>query len=171
MGLLAKKNLKGLDITLGMLKTFGCGQQCESKGCLFEMGEFSLEFLKFRAFLRDNGFVRAVEKMQPMYKLNSCTMDAPNAYAIDPDGYMYKCISYVGRPELSIGSINDQFDEEAHKSFSPFDSQECEKCVYLPVCKGACLHYTRHHLDNPQCDVWKYITEEYILQEYFAGGE
>lgn len=162
----SQRGITGLDVTLGMLKAFGCGQQCDSCGKLFSMEDFSNEFLKFREFLKQEGFVNAYEKMQPKYKINSCTLDAPDSFVIDPEGYMYKCISYVGRKDLSIGNINESYDEKAHDNSSPFESEVCTECVYLPICKGACLHYTSNNPDNPQCDVWKYITEKLIKIDY-----
>ncbi len=162
----SQEEITNLDFTLGMLKTFGCGQQCKSCGTLFTMKEFANEFLSFREYLRKKGFERSCEKMQPVYKINTCSLDSPNSYVIDPSGFIYKCISYVGRKELSIGNINDLFDRNAHNKYSPFMSKKCSECIYLPICKGACLHYTCMNPDSPQCDVWKYIVDSFILNDY-----
>lgn len=157
------KNLCNIDVTLGMMKTFGCDHSCAT--CtenLFSMKEFSNEFLKFRKQLKVLGFEKAVEKMQPEYKVNSCTMDSPDAYVIDPKGYMYKCISLVGDISKSIGNIKEKFDDNSHKHYSPFASKTCSRCMYLPICKGGCLRNNSH--DANECNVWKFITEKLVIE-------
>ncbi len=161
---LSNRGLNNIDINLGLMKKFGCDHICN--GCqneLFTMHEFSKEFLVFRDKLTELGFKTATRKMVPEYKLNSCTMDAPNAYVVDPDGYVYKCISYVGQKEKSIGTLSAGFDENAHKNYSPFLSPTCIKCNYFPICKGGCL--IKNTNATKECNIWKYITEELIVRE------
>lgn len=129
--------LTGIDVNLGMMKAFGCDHACGNKAKkLFTMREFADEFMRFKEHLINNGFYHAVEKMMPEYKVNSCTMDAPDSYVIDPDGYVYKCISKVGQKECSIGNVKEGFNEKAHLLLDAFDSEMCEKCKYFPICKG-----------------------------------
>ena len=158
------ERLNNIDVNLGMLKAFGCDHICGSGNQnLFSMKEFSSEFLNFRDYIKEFGFEKAIKKMVPEYKINSCTMDAPNSYVIDPYGWVYKCISLVGQKDRSIGNILIGFNESAHTVHSPFMSQKCSKCRYFPVCKGGCL---LNNSDNsPECNIWKYITEELVLRE------
>ena len=109
------------------------------------------------------GFTHAVEKMSPEYKINSCTMDAPNAYVIDPYGWVYKCISLVGQKERSIGNVLTTFDENAHTKYSPFGSKQCIACKYFPVCKGGCL--LNNSDGSNECNVWRFITRDLILRD------
>ena len=160
----ASEGLKDIDVNLGMMKTFGCNHSCgEKTSNLFTMKEFSDEFLRFRDFIKDLGFERAVKKMAPEYKINSCTMDAPNAYVVDPHGWIYKCISQVGQREHNIGNVFTGFNENAHTIGNPFLSKRCTTCKYFPVCKGGCLLNNSGRL--VECNVWKYITEELIMRE------
>lgn len=89
-------------------------------------------------------------------------MDAPNAYVIDPNGFVYKCISRVGREEYSIGHVGNGFgfDADAHKKVTPFDSESCKTCKYFPICKGGCL-MNNMGVDK-ECNIWKFMTEELI---------
>ena len=166
----AQYNLQQMDLTLGMLKEFGCDHKCS--GCnekLYSTEEFAEEFLRFRAYVGRRGFHTAYEKMQPEDKVNACTMDSPNAYVIDPDGECYKCISQVGKKEYSIGNVRDVFDEHAHTKISPFEKEECVDCTYFPICKGGCLN-SKRVANKQKCEVWKYITERLIAMDYNGGN-
>lgn len=156
--------LNDIDVNLGMMKEFGCSHLCGNLNPdLFTMREFSDAFLKFRDFIEKVGFESTVRKMTPEYKINSCTMDAPNAYVIDPYGWVYKCISQAGQIEQNIGNVLTEFDENAHMIYNPFLLKKCVSCKFFPICKGGCL------LNNSgravECNVWSYITKELILRE------
>lgn len=156
--------LTNIDVNLGMMKAFGCDHACggDAKN-LFTMKAFADEFIRFKEHLIDNGFYHAVEKMMPEYKVNSCTMDAPDSYVIDPDGYVYKCISKVGQKECSIGNVKEGFNEKAHLFIDAFDSEMCEECKYFPICKGGCLINNRG--DHKECNIWKFITESLLIAD------
>ncbi|RGI57240.1 radical SAM protein [Ruminococcus sp. AM30-15AC] len=156
--------LDNIDVNLGMLKAFGCDHVCGARSSnLFTMKEFSLEFLKFRDYIEELGFEKAVKKMVPEYKINSCTMDAPNAYVIDPHGWVYKCISQIGKKESAIGNVSMVFNENAHTIYSPFLSKRCTLCNFFPVCKGGCL--LNNSGSSVECNIWKYITGELVMRE------
>lgn len=160
----SENGLSDIDVNLGMMKVFGCDHFCNPCDTnLFRMSEFSTEFLRFRDLCEKLGFTNAVEKMSPEYKINSCTMDAPNAYVIDPYGWVYKCISLVGQMERSIGNVLTIFDENAHTKYSPFDSKRCVACKYFPVCKGGCL--LNNSGRSNECNVWRFITRDLILRD------
>lgn len=159
--LLKDYNLEHFDITLGMLKTFGCTGHCTRCNSLFSMEEFADEYVRFRDYLKINGFEKACSKMQPITKMNACTLDSPNSYVIGPDGECYKCISQVGEKEHSIGNINTRFNENSHERYNAFSFEDCRSCKYLPICRGGCL-YRKSKIDTKECEIWKYCTEELI---------
>lgn len=161
---LTEIGLTDVDVNLGMMKAFGCDHMCgnEAKN-LFSMREFADEFLRFKEHLINNGFYHAVEKMMPEYKVNSCTMDAPNSYVIDPDGYVYKCISKVGQREYSIGNVRGELDDKAHLTVDAFEVGTCTKCKYFPICKGGCL--MNNQREQKECNIWKFITEELLVSD------
>lgn len=153
--------LVDIDMNLGMMKEFGCEHSCGNcNSNLFTMKDFAEEFLEFRDYLECHGFYNAISKMQPEYKVNSCTMDAPDSYVIDPNGYVYKCISKVGQREQSIGNVKTGFLTDAHNTVSPFEFENCTKCRYFPICKGGCL--MNNGGNRRECNIWKYITEELV---------
>lgn len=161
---IAKLGLNDIDANLGMMKAFGCDHVCDPNSTLiFSMKEFSAEYLCFRDHAKELGFNVAISKMVPDYKINSCTMDAPNSYVIDAEGYVYKCISLVGQQERSIGNVLTRFNDNAHLLYSPFSNTMCRKCKYFPVCKGGCL--LNNSENKKECNVWQYITEKLMLRE------
>lgn len=156
--------LTEIDVNLGMMKAFGCDCACGNEAeNLFSMKEFADEFMKFKEHLINEGFYHAVEKMVPEYKVNSCTMDAPDSYVIDPDGYVYKCISKVGQRECSIGNVMEGLNVEAHLEVDVFESEMCSKCMYLPICKGGCLMNNQY--EHKECNIWKFLTERLIISD------
>ena len=113
---------------------------------------------------KKRGFENAVNKMYPKPKCNTCTLDAPNALVIAPDGQCYKCISQIGEQRFSIGKIDDKgIEYKEYKRYSPFQMKQCRECVYLPICKGGCLYNTCTGT-YLSCDVWKYVTEKIVLE-------
>lgn len=174
----AENSLNRIDLTLGMLKEFGCDHNCSAcSKILYSTQEFADEFLKFRKFIARLGFDKAYEKMQPEYKVNTCTMDSPDAYVIDPEGEVYKCISQVGQKESSIGNIITYYDETAHDKVNPFSLADCNACVYFPICKGGCLNDDLV-TNNQKCEIWKYITRKLIemdakdcISKELVGGD
>ncbi len=155
--------LHDIDLTLGMMKTFGCGHMCSScEKTVFSMEEFSEEFIRFRNHAKSLGFFNAIDKMIPEYKVNACTLDSPDAYVIDPNGDVYKCISQVGHKEDSIGNLKIGFDEMAHKAYDIFELKRCTTCQYFPICKGGCLI---NNIKTDECNIWKYITERLMIDD------
>lgn len=161
---LAQNSLKKADITLGMLKDFSTSAQDYTRDILFDMEEFSEEFFRFRCYLKKREFENAANKMYPKPKCNTCTLDAPNALVIAPDGQCYKCISQIGEQKFSIGKIDDEgIEYKEYQRYSPFQMKQCRECVYLPICKGGCLYNTCTGT-YLSCDVWKYVTEKTVLE-------
>ena len=153
-----------IDVNLGMLKAFGCHHSCGIGNLnLFSMNEFAAVFLQFRDYAKVLGFRHAIAKMHPEYKVNSCIMDAPNSYVIDPSGMVYKCISHVGKTEHSIGNVVTGFNTQSHTLYSPFSFKKCINCKYFPICKGGCL--LNNLGPNAECNVWNYITEELVIRD------
>ena len=143
-----------------MLKTFGCNGCCSTCNNLFSIEEFATEYLKFRRYLASKGFHRACSKMQPIPKMNACTIDSPNAYVVDPTGECYKCISQVGKKEHGIGNVNSTYQKNAHLRYSAFDFDDCRQCKYLPICQGGCLY--KKTIDKSECEIWGHITEALV---------
>lgn len=76
-------------------------------------------------------------------KLGPCEAIRENTYIIDPTGSLYKCAAMVGREELALGSVFDDFDSVMFSaqniSFMTADPwKKCGDCKFLPICGGGC---------------------------------
>lgn len=72
-----------------------------------------------------------------------CMFRTTNSFAIDSQGNIYKCLEYLGIPELKIGNVCEgqiSFSKMANTVFgnSPFNDTECCSCNVFPICGGGC---------------------------------
>ncbi|MDW7762085.1 MAG: SPASM domain-containing protein [Acidobacteriota bacterium] len=97
----------------------------------------------------------------PTQKNQQCIADTWGCFAVDPEGFLYKCYADIGEKEHSVGHITDT---ECIKSrfyeylvWDPFDDKKCKKCIFLPICMGGC---TRRRMSKSRnysvCSKWKY---------------
>jgi uncharacterized protein len=70
-----------------------------------------------------------------------CEVHWANAFVVDPNGLVYKCLEVAGRPEMAIGSVRDGASRaDPLTEAKPWERHEpCRTCAYLPVCGGGCL--------------------------------
>lgn len=86
-----------------MMKGFCCEHSCGTgANNLLSIKGFSVEFMRFRKHLVQSGVIISAKKMTPEYKVNSCTTDTPDAYVIDPKGYVYFMTGIINGLEISI---------------------------------------------------------------------
>ncbi|MEG6617257.1 thioether cross-link-forming SCIFF peptide maturase [Peptococcaceae bacterium 1198_IL3148] len=85
--------------------------------------------------------------------------------AVTPDGYLYPCHQFVGRPEYKIGHVTDkQLNKEISKMFRNahiYNKQSCSECWAKYHCSGGChanAQSFNHDLHKPYqlgCDLAK----------------
>ena len=70
-----------------------------------------------------------------------CEAHWKNAYVIDPNGLLYKCLEVAGRPEMAIGTVRDGVSRaDPLTKVQPWTKNApCGTCAYLPVCGGGCI--------------------------------
>ncbi len=70
-----------------------------------------------------------------------CEVHWRNAYVIDPNGLLYKCLEVAGRPEMAIGDVRDGVRRaDPLTQVQPWTrNAPCRTCAYLPVCGGGCI--------------------------------
>jgi uncharacterized protein len=76
---------------------------------------------------------------QPKPKIGACMVEFSNFLVINHDGAFYKCPTFMGWPELSVGSLADGIIDyrDSHKLLF-WQNDECLDCAYLPLCFGGC---------------------------------
>lgn len=72
-----------------------------------------------------------------------CMHKSIYTYAIDADGYLYKCMEHLGVPEEAVGSLTDgnlSITKLADKLLGNdfLMATECQSCNILPICGGGC---------------------------------
>ena len=70
-----------------------------------------------------------------------CVARHPFAWTIGPDGELYKCLSTVGRKDMTVGNIPDYPSKHLNQAITLQNIEQCLKrgCNVLPVCGGGCL--------------------------------
>lgn len=79
----------------------------------------------------------------------SCQVLNPNYYIIEPNGYINKCVDFIGMPMHSIAQLNqgrlqasqNEMIWKAYDTFTlyqPKEDDDCNVCKYLPLCLGGC---------------------------------
>lgn len=76
----------------------------------------------------------------PIMGVNLCALyKHNNMFIIDPDGLLYKCPSFLGYPDFSIGSIFEKDLNYLNVEFMTLDVwRKCLNCVWVPMCGGGC---------------------------------
>lgn len=87
--------------------------------------------------------------------------------AIDPEGYIYSCQRFCGKPEFALGNISEMpslDDIENHPKAQNIKSREkevsirCSVCEHLNYCRGGCYYNALSGGDgiiDPYCDAYK----------------
>ena len=73
----------------------------------------------------------------------ACMVRRPKAFAVDPDGQLYKCLEVLGRHDLAVGSVHSNppislVSLQRWSMLNPFEALECMNCSFLPSCRGGC---------------------------------
>ena len=70
-----------------------------------------------------------------------CEVHWKNAYVVDPNGLLYKCLEVAGRPEMAIGDVREGVRRaDPLTQVQPWTQHApCGTCAYLPVCGGGCI--------------------------------
>lgn len=170
-----------LDFRLGFINTSRGLVECVPHDC-FTNTEFADEELAFRHFLAEQGYM--VFGM-PQPKNYPCTAILRNAYTIDPNGNVGKCVPAVGTDQSAFARIlPDDMEktladtaaaEMPYGAFDPFRSKGCEGCKLMPVCLGSC---PKHHANGERivdCSMREGLSGKMDFYHHFhkrrAGGK
>ncbi|MFA7346242.1 MAG: geopeptide radical SAM maturase [Desulfurivibrionaceae bacterium] len=72
-----------------------------------------------------------------------CAVEVTDAFSVNYDGTLYKCITWVGHEQFKIGDvwqgINERYRETHHLGHWQRE-EKCRECEYLPLCFGGCRY-------------------------------
>lgn len=131
------------------------------------------DFASFHTILRSNLLARgfkATKTICPVPLGNGCSADLLNAYLIDPAGWMYKCWTDIGYPDLAVGHLGWEINtpdyyklqqqEWAYMNYDPLEDEKCGKCKLMPICFGGCQKSRK--INDSDCYKWKYQLDDII---------
>lgn len=130
-------------------------------GQCFTMQEFSQAELDFQKQLIERGF--SLGNLYPN-TTSYCVAAAPNGFAIDPRGELYKCWADVGNKKAYLGNVRKPVELNSKMtewlSYEPLiDSEECRDCSFFPVCVGGCpyaaIEERKRGGKGTNCTPWK----------------
>ncbi len=127
------KHRYNLNIYPGILKA--TGKSCDS--CFFNsedkqqfynnLLEIGMDYLKY-----------------PERRIGGCTASSISSLVIGADGLIYRCWEDVGDKTMVVGSVfdNKKLNPILFSRYmelgSPFSSERCMECSFLPICRGGC---------------------------------
>lgn len=133
-----------IDFRLGFINTSRGIIDCVPHDC-FSHTEFADLEQEFREFLAEEGYM-VYGMLEPLDY--PCIAALQNAYTVDPQGRIGKCIPATGIQQSVFSCIypNDiqrtlretSLRDAPYSQFDPFDCQACRGCKLLPVCLGSC---------------------------------
>ena len=69
-----------------------------------------------------------------------CEFHDHHSFAIDPDGTIYKCPGFLGKPSWGIGHVERGLDSELYQTMIRATPQaSCDGCAHRPNCGGGCV--------------------------------
>lgn len=93
----------------------------------------------------------------PSPKIIPCGAVNINTFAIDPEGYVYKCWEVIGDKEEALFNVsNPEFINEKQLNWinwDPKNDEECNDCKFLPICNGGCVLSSMK--GKKECTYWK----------------
>lgn len=72
-----------------------------------------------------------------------CAVEVEDAFTVNHDGSLYKCVTWAGNERFRIGDIWQGIDSgyrETHHLGHWKKEAECRECKYLPLCFGGCRY-------------------------------
>lgn len=91
--------------------------------------------LMLREAIMQRGYL--FPKLQPA----PCMVDIDDAFTVDHDGAIYKCVTLIGHPEFACGDIWQGMAQGWQEKYCLGHWQgeeQCRECAYLPLCFGGC---------------------------------
>jgi uncharacterized protein len=73
-------------------------------------------------------------------EVGPCEFHDHHSFAIDPDGVIYKCPGFLGRPEWGVGHVTRGLEGDLYDRLIAATPQtSCTGCAHRPNCGGGCV--------------------------------
>lgn len=150
---------------LGYIKPYTSICKSITHGCLGEE-DFAETNANFVDLLHKKGFPTFVYP-RPGFRI--CGAVTEGVFAIDPEGYIFKCWEAVSLKNEAIGNVLrdnmttvEQMNYIKWMNYDPFDNDKCRDCNVFPICLGGCPSCHIQHGETseleyiPKCDSYRY---------------
>lgn len=107
----------------------------------YEYGEFNFEKDRFNDFIFKEKFSdHKTRIMPPIFSPNFCNLMKLHNFAIDSEGYLYKCEHYIGNKTRAVGDVRwgIYYNDEYIGAFNGNVYKECSECDLYPSCRVNC---------------------------------
>ena len=74
-----------------------------------------------------------------LVEIGPCAFHNKHHYAIDPEGHLYKCPGFLGKPEWAIGTVEGGLTARYQRLANANPQRECGSCAHRPHCSGGCV--------------------------------
>jgi uncharacterized protein len=72
-------------------------------------------------------------------EIGPCAFHRRNSVSIDPEGYLYKCPGFLGKPEWNVGRVESGLNARYELQASANPQRACGSCAHRPDCAGGCV--------------------------------
>lgn len=114
-------------------------------------------------YAKDNGFTLVMWE-------TFCGIYGQNFFVISPEGYLYKCPSFVGVKGEEVGHVTESEFYPLYNNITQMDiSKRCKDCDWVGVCGGGCYFVKKRVMkDEKYCakGVIKTIGNSYLVGTY-----
>ena len=70
-----------------------------------------------------------------------CMVDMDDAFVVNHDGSLFKCVAMIGHPEYAVGDVFAGWGTwRLYRRDHWRENEECGECAYLPLCFGGCRY-------------------------------
>ena len=154
---------KNLNVYLGRVSDCNLDFPPEQMKLLFDSKEYfekKLSIIK-NSIMDEN---TAVIGAYPSRMILPCGAVNVNTYAIDPEGYVYKCWETLGNKEEAIFHVSKpEIINKMHAkwiNWDPKEDKECRDCQFLTLCNGGCVLSATRGKKN--CTYWRYHLQDML---------
>jgi uncharacterized protein len=99
--------------------------------------------------LRDEVWRHGFQASLP-HQIGPCEFFDRHAFAIDPDGIIFKCPGFLGYPEWGIGHVTSGLTERYGRMVNQNPQRLCGSCEHKPNCAGGCVAAQWTELGRPE---------------------
>jgi uncharacterized protein len=115
------------------LEALGAPTDAGSGACMWS-GSAPEAMLPITDEVRRAGFVPS-----DISRVGPCAFHQAHAYSIDPEGYLYKCPGFFGKPAWAVGHVRDGLGDEYRRQLGVHPERHCGSCAHRPDCAGGCV--------------------------------